>query len=75
LVYPSLLDQLAASVEPHDDPDDPEPTPVKQTVSVKTITVPGAHGVLENPEDVDQYLGALRSALLDTLNNGKRIAL
>jgi len=75
LVYPSLLDQLAASVEPHDDPDDPEPTPLKQTVSVKTITVPGAYGVLENPEDVEQYLVALRSALLDTLNNGKRIAL
>jgi hypothetical protein len=31
--------------------------------------------VLEDPEDVEQYLVALRSALLDTLNNGKRIAL
>ena len=66
LVYPSLLDQLAASIDP---------SPVKQTVYVKTITVPGAHGVLENSEDVERYLVALRSALLDTLNNGKRIAL
>jgi len=75
LVYPSLLDQLAASPEPGDDADDTKPSPVKQTVYVKTITVPGAHGVLENPEDVEQYLVALRSALLDTLKNGKRIAL
>ena len=55
--------------------DDPEPKPVKQTVSVKTITVPGVHGVLEGPEDVDRYLEALRGALLSTLNDGKRIAL
>ena len=56
-------------------PTDPEPKPVKQTVSVKTITAPGVHGVLESPEDVDRYLDALRGALLSTLNDGKRIAL
>jgi hypothetical protein len=69
--YPTLLDLLASSpVEP-----DPDPTPTKQTVSVKTIAVPGASGVLENEADVDKYLAALRSALIQTLNDGKRISL
>lgn len=69
--YPSLLDLLAASpMEPG-----PEPTPQKQTVSVKTIVVPGASGVLESEEDVDKYLASLRSALIQTLTNGKRITL
>ncbi|MEO3939821.1 BREX system P-loop protein BrxC [Paenarthrobacter nicotinovorans] len=73
--YPELLDQLASSPRTIAGTDSPVPTPVKQTISVKTISVPGAHGVLENPDDVDRYLDALRSALLNTLNDGKRIAL
>ncbi|WP_457966857.1 BREX system P-loop protein BrxC [Arthrobacter sp. D1-29] len=72
--YPELLDQLASSARSTGGTDSPEPTP-RQTVSVKTITVPGAHGVLENLDDVDRYLDALRGALLNTLNDGKRIAL
>lgn len=69
--YPSLLDLLAASpAQP-----DPEPAPKKHTVSVKTIAVPGASGVLESEEDVDKYIAALRSALIQTLNDGKRITL
>lgn len=72
--YPELLDQLASSTRPTGD-DGPAPAPVKQTVSVRTITAPGVHGVLETTEDVDRYLDALRSALLSTLNDGKRIAL
>jgi hypothetical protein len=72
--YPALLDQLASSV-PLEGTGDFQPKPVKQTVSVKTIAVTGVHGVLENAEDVDQYLDALREALLNTLSDGKRIAL
>lgn len=69
--YPTLLDLVASSpVEP-----DSDPTLTKQTVSVKTIAVPGASGVLEDEEDVDKYLAALRSALVRTLNDGKRISL
>jgi hypothetical protein len=64
---PALLDMLAASQEGGDPP--------KQTVSVKTIPVPGASGVLETEEDVDKYIAALRSALVQTLNDGKRISL
>ena len=70
-VYPSLLDQLAASQGGGRD----DVPPPKQTVSVKTIPVPGASGVLETEADVDKYLGALRAALIQTLIDGKRISL
>jgi hypothetical protein len=48
---------------------------VKQTVSVRTILVPGASGVLETDVDVDHYLAALRTALIQILEDGKRISL
>src|SRR5262249_5528755 len=67
--YPGLLDQLVASQERGDD-DTPPP---KQTVYVKTISAVGITGVLETEEDVDRYLAALRNALIQTLNDGKRI--
>lgn len=69
--YPNLLDLLAASQQGGGD----DAPPPKQTVSVKTIPVPGASGVLETEPDVDKYLAALRSALVQTLNDGKRISL
>lgn len=73
--YPALLDRLASSPSTVDDDVD-TPPPAKQTVSVKTITVAGVHGqVLEDGDDVDRYLEALRSALLATIDDGKRIAL
>jgi len=65
--FPALLDMLAASQEGGDPP--------KQTVSVKAIPVPGISGVLETEEDVDRYVAALRSALVQTLTHGKRISL
>ncbi|WP_409328939.1 BREX system P-loop protein BrxC [Trujillonella humicola] len=70
-VYPALLDQLAASQQDSDD----DATPPKQTISIKTVSVPGLAGVLETEEDLDEYLGALRNALVQTLNDGKRISL
>lgn len=69
--YPGLLDLLASSPATPS----PDPEPVKQTISVKTVLVPGASGVLETAADVDNYLTALRSALIETLNDGKRISL
>ena len=69
--YPALLDLLAASQQGGGD----DAPPPKQTVSVKTISVPGVSGVLETEGDVDKYLAALRSALVQTLNDGKRITL
>jgi hypothetical protein len=71
-VYPSLLDQLAASPLGGGGEDGPPP---KQTVSVKTISATGISGVLETEDDVDRYLDALRAALVQALNDGKRISL
>lgn len=69
-VYPSLLDQLADSERGGEE----GKPPPKQTISVKTVAVPGAFGVLETEEDVDKYLAALRAALLQILKD-KRISL
>ena len=73
--YPAILDQLAASPRASN-ADTPTPAPIKkQTVSVRTITVADARGVLETEEDIDRYLAALRTALVQALNDDKRIAL
>jgi hypothetical protein len=69
-VYPSLLDQLAASQQGGGNG-----PPPKQTVAVKSVVVPGASGVLETEDDVEKYLVALRAVLLQTLGDGKRISL
>lgn len=85
-VYPQLLDRLAAgkpqppeeeSREQEENLDRHVP-PVKQTVSIKSVEksrLTGVTGLLETEADIDRYLGALRSALLDTINDGQRIAL
>jgi hypothetical protein len=71
-VYPELLDLLTASQQ--GDGDDNAPPP-KQTVSIKTVSVVGVTGVLEEEEDIERYLTALRNALIQTLKAGKRISL
>jgi hypothetical protein len=71
-VYPKLLDLLAASQQGGGDDNAPPP---KQTVSIKTVSVVGVTGVLEEEEDVERYLAALRNALIQTLKAGKRISL
>ena len=70
--YPALLDQLANSQQGGGGGGG---APKKQTVSIKTVTVPGATGVLETDTDVDTYLAALRAALVQALKDGKRISL
>lgn len=69
--YPALLSRLVESQQSGGD-DVPAPKPI---VSVKTISAPGVTGVLESEADVDNYLVALRAALVATLNGGKRITL
>ena len=76
--YPNILDQLAASHQRGEPevPDGPDQPPVKkQTVSVKSISALSVQGVLETEEDVDRYLDALRTALVQALTENKRIAL
>src|SRR5699024_8243686 len=69
--YPALLSQLVESQQ-DENGDTPQSKPM---VSVKTISAPGVAGVLESESDVDNYLAALRSALVSTLNDAKRISL
>ncbi len=74
--YPGLLDQLVASQRAGGDTDDGDVPKQQQTVSVKTISVPGVSGkVLESEADLDVYLAKYRAALVATLNDGKRITL
>lgn len=85
IVYPSILDELeAAKVVPGQAPmPTPEPSsgpgrapvPVKHTVSINTLALPGAGEVLETINDIDTYLDRLRATLLATINDNKRIAL
>ena len=76
--YPGILDQLAESLHAHPADDTDEPATVsdrKQTISVRSIHITGTHRVLETEEDIDHYLGALRAALIEALNDNKRISL
>ncbi len=69
--YPALLSRLVEAQQGAGE-DAPPPKPM---VSVKSISVPGASGVLESEADVDTYLAKYRAALVATLNAGKRITL
>ncbi|MGO2112167.1 MAG: BREX system P-loop protein BrxC, partial [Pseudoclavibacter sp.] len=69
--YPELLNRLVEARQGGDD-DAPPPKPM---VSLRSISVPGASGVLESEADVDTYLATYRAAIVATLNDGKRITL
>jgi hypothetical protein len=85
-IYPAILDTLeaakAAPAPGWEDSDDGEtpvpvkPTPlVKQSISIRKLSWPGAGGVLETEAQVDVYLDQLRATLLATINDNKRITL
>lgn len=69
--YPALLSQLVEAQQSGEG----DTPPLKPMVSVKTISASGVAGVLETESDVDNYLAALRTALVSRLNDGKRITL
>lgn len=69
--YPALLSRLVEFQQNAGD-DVPAPRPI---VSIKTISASGVSGVLESEADIDNYLTTLRTALVATLNDGKRITL
>lgn len=81
--YPQILDELHnARVMPDSEPDaDPSiatpasPAPVKQTVSISSLQLPGAGQVLETEADIAGYLVQLRRTLLAAINDNKRITL
>lgn len=65
--YPSLIDQLTKSADPAE--------PQKPAVSFGTLKVVGAPALIETEPEMERYLSALRSVLLQTINDGKRITL
>lgn len=85
-VYPGILDELTAAkpaptpthqgaTSRSDDKLDSEPAPMKETVSIKKLALPGTGQVLETQDDIDGYLDKLRETLLATINDNKRITL
>lgn len=84
-IYPNILDELAAAkpapvtIPKPDSQPNTEPVtvsaPVKQSVSIKRLNLPGTGDVLETVDDVDTYLDKLRATLLATINDNKRITL
>ncbi|MGV9748324.1 BREX system P-loop protein BrxC [Rhodococcus zopfii] len=84
--YPAILDELeAARTAPAPKPETPGDgesqvpimpnPPVKQSISIKKLSLPGAGGVLETEEQIDAYLDQLRATLVATINDNKRITL
>lgn len=65
--YPALVDELAKSANPS--------VPVKPSVALSAIKVPSGPVFIQSETDLDLYLTALRAALVETLNDGKRITL
>ncbi|MGZ0213563.1 BREX system P-loop protein BrxC [Tessaracoccus sp. Y36] len=85
-IYPEILDELDAArpvlvtePTPTGAVPNPErvssPAPVKQAISIKKLVLPGAGQVLETEADVDGYLDQLRTTLLATIHDNKRITL
>jgi hypothetical protein len=85
-IYPEILDELEAArpvptpdpmapnIDPNPDSASP-PAPIKQSVSIKKLALPGAGNVLETEADIDDYLDQLRTTLLETIHDNKRITL
>lgn len=83
-IYPGILDELAAANRvlmptPQQSSQtggtEPDPTSVKQTVSIKKLALPGTGQILETADDIDEYLDELRDTLLATIHDNKRITL
>lgn len=76
--YPAIFDRLAASrilKRTERDTEKEDASVKRKTVSLRAVSVMEVGGFLETEEDVDRYLVALRTALIQTINDDKRIAL
>ncbi|WP_315773571.1 BREX system P-loop protein BrxC [Rhodococcoides kroppenstedtii] len=82
-IYPAILDELEASkpvgypkpkVAGEGVPKAPTPA-AKQSISIRRLSLPGAGEVLESEQQVEAYLDRLRSVLVATINDNKRITL
>lgn len=68
IIYPALVERLLGSGSGGNEP--PKPT-----VGVATIKATGGPTLIETESDVDAYLAVLRTALVQAINDGKRITL
>lgn len=68
IIYPALVERLLDSGSGGNQP--PKPT-----VGVATIKATGGPTLIETEADVDAYLAVLRTALVQAVNDGKRITL
>ena len=68
VIYPALVERLLDSGSGGNEP--PKPT-----VGVATIKATGGPTLIETESDVDAYLAVLRNALVQAINDGKRITL
>jgi hypothetical protein len=72
--YPALVAKISeANSEPSETgytPGNPSPTP---PISLRTLPVPYPKVLISQESEVEEYLGALRSALLSEIRNGKKI--
>ena len=77
ITYPALFDELVTAAQNNHAVTSNEAVPPQEhrTVSVRSIKVSEVPCVLETEQDVDEYLGALRSALLRVLSDDKLIVL
>ncbi|MAT45245.1 MAG: hypothetical protein CL609_23195 [Anaerolineaceae bacterium] len=84
VTYPSLLEQISALAVATVVPDipgstDPTPNPTppveRVVVSIRSIRANSSQQVLETEADVDAYLVEFKQALLETIQQGKRISL
>ena len=89
VMYPQLMDRLAASVSrPQSQPvtssvpdDATEPpvavsaVPAKRTVHINSIPRPRTKTMLETETDIDAFLDAYRNELVAALEQGERILL
>lgn len=75
--YPALFDLLAESPKDAPPPGDggPRSKPEIKTVSIRSVQATGGPSILQSDADIDAYLAALRTALIETLHDGKRITL
>jgi hypothetical protein len=80
IAYPQLIDMIFSSnFEAKTDPQvkeaEPDGTPIRKTVSIRSIRVQASTTILQTEDDVMGYVNAYRDELLNAVRSGKRVTL
>lgn len=73
--HPGLLTKISRLAAPIVDGGQGGDKVVPSFIHLSSIKIPLLNKILENPEDVDAYISALREAMLQAINQNKRIQL